>query len=293
MAIDRAEIERGRTGVNSWNRKSRLVRTRGDCESVRVIYGVPHWLLSIVLWMGALVCCPGQSGLPESLKQSGLPDPPQFGVQDRNGVFRKNSEAMRRIADRIRDLAVSHGFQIYVVVEPLLLAGSADETAAELQQVWLRQRDGMVVVLECDIRNAGFGPTFQAVDTSENLFHGVPTHEKIAIIRKALETTDRSLAPEVYAETLVGNLVDGFDQYFEREAEPVPRARKLRFGLMIAGLVSILGLGAIAVGALSRLRSVAGVQSYRFPVVDRPERLGAPSGGGQVTSRRFKFGSEG
>jgi hypothetical protein len=43
----------------------------------------------------------------------------------------------------------------------------------------------------------------------------------------------------------------------------------------------------IAVGALTRLKSVAGVRTFRFPEVDRPERLGAPCGA-RVTTRVFK-----
>jgi hypothetical protein len=53
----------------------------------------------------------------------------------------------------------------------------------------------------------------------------------------------------------------------------------------------LLALAAIVVGTLTRLPSVAGPRTWRFPVVDRPERLGAPCGGGNVTTRRFREGS--
>ncbi len=60
----------------------------------------------------------------------------------------------------------------------------------------------------------------------------------------------------------------------------------MKTGMLIVGTVSLLGLGAIGVGGWVRHSKMAGARSFRFPAVDRPERLEAPCGG-SVTARRF------
>jgi hypothetical protein len=95
------------------------------------------------------------------------------------------------------------------------------------------------------------------------------------------------LAREAYLETLVGNIAREFDGYFTRRAAPPPAGRSLRFALLATGGLALLALGAIGVGALARMQSVAGARVFRIPPVDLPERLGAPCGG-EVVSRSFK-----
>jgi hypothetical protein len=63
--------------------------------------------------------------------------------------------------------------------------------------------------------------------------------------------------------------------------------RSLRFALLTIGGLALLALLAIGIGALARMRSMAGTRVFRIPPVDLPERLGAPCGG-SVTSRSFR-----
>lgn len=274
--------------VNSEVFKSRLVIGRGMREDDGVMHGLRYWMATLLLSGSLLLQGYGQQTVPESLKQNGLPEPPEYGVLDTNGVFSKNSVVMRRISDRIRKLEADHGYRLYLVVEPVFLSSSAAELAARLQQAWLSDGDGLVVVFEADSRRQGFGLDIQGKENASRQFAQVPIHEAAAIVQRAMLATDKSLAPEVCVESLIDNLVDGFDDYFKRRAAPVPAARSLRFGLLTVGALTLLALGAIGVGSLTRLRSMAGVPTYKFPVIDRPERLGAPSGGGNVTIRRFK-----
>jgi len=245
-------------------------------------------MVTLALWGSLLLQGFGQKDVPESLSQNGLPSPPEFGVMDKNGVFAKNSAVVRRISNRLRKLDEDHGFRIFLVVEPVLLSTSAPELAAQLQQAWLPGGDGLVVVFEADNRSPGFGRDIGGINKPSTPFVQVPTHETAAILRNTIDSTDRTLASEAYVEALIDNLANQLDDYFKRQAAPVPTARSLRLGLLTVGALTLLALGAIGVGSLTRLRSMAGVQTYRFPVVDRPERLAAPSGGGNVSTRRFK-----
>lgn len=216
-----------------------------------------------------------------------LAHPPESGVLDEGGLFQRDSAALERIRGKVRQLENDYGYRMYVVVEPVFISTTPTELAALLQDAWLPDGNGIVLVYESDSRSLGFGRDVREKPESAISEALVPTHETAALLREVVDQTDAGLAPAAYLETLVVNLARGFDGYFKRRAAPPPPGRSLRFALLTIGGLALLALGAIAVGALSRMQSVAGSRSLRFPSVDQPERLGAPSGGG-VVSRSFK-----
>jgi len=242
--------------------------------------GFHQLILAFLIWMA----------LPVSARCEALPDslasPPDSGVRDASGFFGRESGAGERISAQLRQLENDHGYRMYLVVEPVFISATAPELAVQLHQAWLPDGNGMVIVFEGGSRSMGFGRDLGVKKEAEVAGDLVPTHETAAILQKALLATDTALAPPVYLETLVGNLVRELNGYFQRRAAPPPDGRSLRFALLALGGLALLGLVAIAVGALTRLRSVAGVRALRFPAVDRPERLGAPCGG-SVTTRGF------
>jgi hypothetical protein len=226
--------------------------------------------------------------LADRLAENGLHSPPDSGIQDDGGFFSRDAGAAKRISDQLRKLENERGFRILLMVEPVLIGTSAPELAAQLQQSWLPDGNGLVVVFESDSRTIGFGRDVGGEPAAEISANRVPTHETAAILERARAATDPDLDPEAYIEALTGNLVKGFDDYFKLREAPIPSGRSLRLGLLTIGGLTLLALAAIGIGALVRLPSMAGKRSFRFPVVDRPERLGAPSGGGNVTVRRFR-----
>jgi hypothetical protein len=169
------------------------------------------------------------------------------------------------------------------VVEPVLIAATAPEMAAELRQAWVPDGNGLVMVFESDSRQLGVGRDLTG--SAENPLR-VPSHELTALLNRALEAADPKLAKEAYIENFVEQLTGELDSYFKRRATPPPADRSVKIGLLVAGTLALLGLAAIGLGGLVRHSSMAGVRSFRFPTVDRPERLGAPCGG-NVTARRF------
>jgi hypothetical protein len=249
-----------------------------------------HGLAAMAAWMiwGALVTCGLGQALPEWLTRDGAPKPPDFGVRDANGFFNRDSGAMRRISEHLRKLEAEHGYRIYLMVEPVLIASTAPDLADYLQQAWLPKGNGLVVVFEADSRSLGLGRDFTG-NEDPAAANRVPTHETVALLQNATSATDPNLAPEAYIEALIVNLVKEFSSYFERRTAPPPRGRSLRFALLTIGGLALLALGAIAVGALTRLQSMTGTRGFRFPQAKVPERLGAPCGG-QVSARSFGSG---
>lgn len=230
------------------------------------------------------VMMPSASGdeLPETLRK-----PPVSPVMDAGGVFRRDAAALERMRGKIRQLEKDHGYRMYVVVEPVFISTTAPELAASLQEAWLPDGNGVVIVYESDSRILGLGRDVGEEPDAAVTEALVPTHETAALLRQAVDLTDTGLAPTAFLETLVDHLTRGFDRYFERRATPPPPGRSLRFALLAIGGLALLALGGIAVAALTRMQSVSGGRSFRFPSADQPERLGAPSGG-KVVSRSFK-----
>jgi hypothetical protein len=245
-------------------------------------------------WLGAWIFCGaltlsgfGQA-LPDWRAKNGVNKPPDFGILDEGGFFSRNSGAMKRISDQLRKLEIDHAFRICLMVEPVLIGTTAPELAAQLQQSWLPEGNGLVVVFESDNRSLGFGLDPGVAPDGKKGTGQVPTHETTAILVRVKAATEMNLAPEAYIEALMGNLAREFTVYLEKRAAPLPAGRSLHRALLTVGALALLALAAIVVGALVRLPSIAGTRSFRFPVVDRPERLGAPCGGGDVTTRRFR-----
>jgi hypothetical protein len=249
------------------------------------VSGLKLRLAIFLLALAWLMPARGQD-LPESLADQSVQAPPPFGVLDTAGFFQRNAGALKRISDQIRKLEEDHNYSIYLVVEPVLIASTAPERASELRHAWVPEGNGLVVVFESDSRNLGIGRDVVGNETAAGNRARVPSFETAAILTRALDSTDRNLAPDAYLETLVGKICAEFDAFFKRRDAPAPAARSMKIGMLIAGIFALLGLGAIGLGGLLRHSSMAAVQIFRFPVVDRPERLGAPCGG-SVTSRRF------
>lgn len=246
-----------------------------------------HWLAFLLCWGAFALHLQGQEHPEWLAKTDGEKPPPVFGVVDENHFFNKNAGAFKRISEQLRKLETDHGYRIYLVVEPVLITTTPSELAAELRKAWIPNGNGLVLVFESNSHHLGIGwdLTSRPVHPLENPSQ-VPSHETSAMLARAKDSIDESLPPEPYLETLVTNLVREHDGYFSRLTEPPPPERSVRMSLLIIGTLALLGLGAIAAGALIRHSSMTAVGRFRFPVVDRPERLGAPCGG-SVTTRRF------
>lgn len=242
--------------------------------------------------MAIFICCvawivPGSGqSLPEWLAKDGAPKPPDFGIRDQGGFFSKDSGAFKRISDRLRKLEEERGYKIFLMIEPVLIGTNATQLAAELRQLWLPDGPGMVVVFESDSRTLGIGRDLTVLPEMTGPVGLIPTHETAALIDRAVAEVDATLAPEPFIEGLMGNLVAGCEDYFSRRAAPLPAGRSLRISLLVIGALALLALGGIGMAWFVRNSGMADVRSFRFPAVDRPERLGAPCGT-NVTTRRF------
>ncbi len=245
--------------------------------------------IAFSVWaLSALTILAAPAPAPPNWRTDAPPPPPENGIRDQSNYFQRHADQKRRILENIHQLRQQHGFQLYLIIEPVFIATSPSRLAAELQKSWNPDNNGIVIVFEADSRKIGFGRPID-VDPSVEPHQGqIPTHEADALLARATHATDRSLAPELSIEALIDNITGELNQYFSQRDAPPPPARSMRLMLLTIAALCLVGLATIAVVVLSRIPSMTKQTIHRFPEVDRPERLGAPCGGGNVTVRSYR-----
>ena len=228
----------------------------------------------------------GQPTLQDEPAKKELPQAPPGGVLDVARFLSRDPTVLEQISESIQKLARDHDFYIYLVIEPVLIATSPQELAADYRQAWLPGGNGLVIVFESDSRRIGIGQDITGNASDPGNPARVPSFETAAILQKVFAAVDATQPPEAYLKAFVDNLTGEFGTYFVHRNTPPPSSRSVKTVLVIVGIVSLLGLGAIGVGSVMRHSGMHGPRSFRFPKVDRPERLAAPCGA-TVTSRRF------
>ncbi|QTN31610.1 TPM domain-containing protein [Akkermansiaceae bacterium] len=216
----------------------------------------------------------------QMLSDADIPPRPSSGLSDNGGVLGKDPAARQRIIEIIRDLEARHGYRLFVILERVLISTSPNDLASQLQQEWLPDGGGLVIVFESDTRRLGFG---RGLDASEGLVEnkaGVPAYELVANISQVLQDAEPEKDPELYVEKLVSGIGENLQGYFARKEAPVDGSRSLKLALITIGALSLLALCGMGLGWLMGRSEKRRFQKRVFPSVAVPERLAAPYGGG-------------
>jgi hypothetical protein len=242
------------------------------------------------LWLAPVAPSPAQtiSGLEvETPTVTRLP--PASGISDEQGVFRRNPALLARLSERVQELKSRYGFQIYLVLDSVLVTGSVQELATQLQEEWLPAGNGLVLVFEMDSKSLGFGQGYAQTLEKAAVGNQVPSYETMAILTSVTEQLNRNAEPEQFLESVISKLVDKYTDYFKRKEAPEPEGRTLRLAMIFVGGVAGLALlGLVAAWLLKRADPGSSRKIFVFPDdQEAVERLGAAYGGGQVSSRRF------
>lgn len=244
------------------------------------------WIF-VFLGFATMVGAQAPSRLPADLVlPSSYLQPPASGILDPGGFFSRSPEIVQRLSKKIQKLNQDHGYKIFLVVEPVIIASSAPELAASLRQAWLPDGNGIVVVFESDSKKLGVGRDLTTSPVEGSDMSRLTSIQTNSILERAVAGVDSKLDHVLFLERLIGGLIEGVEDHYVRVDAPPPAGRSVRLALLIAGGIAVLGLVAIGLGSFVRNSSMARVPYFRFPTVDRPERLGAPCGS-CVTARRF------
>jgi hypothetical protein len=242
--------------------------------------------LAIVFLMAVTLLPGAGQALPDWLARHSGGTAPAVGILDDARFLDRDPATAERITAGIAKLEKDHGFRIHLIIVSTLIGTTAQEQANELRRNWLPDDNGLIIVFESDTRIFGIGQDMDGNPLADRKPDTVPAYETAAIVSRALDGADGGLPTGAYLESITGGMVEGFDRYFISRREGPPPQRSVRLALLAAGTVSLLGLGAIAVGGLIRHSHQTRGRRFLFPSSDLPERLGAPCGAA-VTARNF------
>lgn len=206
-------------------------------------------------------------------------------VMDRANLLSRKQGLSNSVSNRLLELRQELGFSLYLVIQSGLESESPLTTASALQKPWVPDGKGIVVVYETDSKRVGFGRPFL---TDPDLTEKIASFDTVSVITDAVHGIDRTLPDEQIVVQLTELLCNGFRERILQAEAPPPAGRSLRLWLFITGVASALALGTLVVAWFVRRGNDSRTRRYRFTEIDRPERLGAPFGGGAVVSRRFR-----
>ncbi len=247
-------------------------------------------LLLLVCWF-LPVCTGAAQGMPVPPEAAGQAQAgPVDGVEDNAGLFRRRPDSMARIEEKIRGLSDAHNFHLYLVVEPVIVGGDVNSRASLLQRRWNPDGKGLVLVYETDSRLLGYGARYDGGAVAGGMDGEIPTFVMTEILAKAGADVDATAPPEAFLENVVNSLATDLDAYFASEGQAA-RRRNVRLGLIIAGGTAGMGLLVLGVAWWLNRAERGGKRCYLMPDTGAVERLGAPYGGGGISSRRFGTGA--
>jgi uncharacterized membrane protein YgcG len=224
-----------------------------------------------------------------------IPPAPDNRVLDEARLFARNPERLAMIAETLAALEARHRYRLYFAIYDTLIGRTLKDQAALLQGEWLAGQPGLVLVLEVDSFKFQFGqapPATEEIEPGNTVERARPTdfapielERIIAELAESLQaaTSDRQLFAEALSTGVAGRISVRLD---ERAAAPAAGTRTRMVALAI-GLLAVTGLLALLVVAGLKRVEARARERLVFPRVAVGMRLGAPYGGGKVSSRSF------
>jgi hypothetical protein len=222
------------------------------------------------------------------------PPPPADGILDEARMFARSPERHKAVAEALAALEEKHGFPFYFVLYSSLYGRNLDDRAHALQQAWLGNSPGMVLVLETDSRTFRQSQAPSKVDqVPEGATLPVTGPKEFspsdlgAIGRGMEESLRQAPSTEEYAERLAIGLTTGISKVLDERAAAPEGTTRGRLVLLAVGFGAAAGLISLLVVAGLKRAEAKALERFVFPKATVGTRLGAPFGGGKVSSRSF------
>jgi hypothetical protein len=227
------------------------------------------------------------------------PPPPEDRLLDESRVLARDEERRQAIVTALAELEAKHGFRIYYALYSSLYGRSLNERARQLQEAWLGDEPGLVLVLETDSRTYRFAmpvPRPREIEPGTKL--EMPENSDLSLLD--LSIVDRGLEGSLmtagdsaeFAKRLGTGVATGVSAVFDQQAARPAGGTRSRMILLAIGLISVAGLVALLVVAGLKRAEARSLERYVFPKINVGMRLGAPYGGGKVSSRSFGRGTK-
>lgn len=248
-----------------------------------------------VLLLLAAIAAPGRAQDDDFVP----PPPPGDRLLDESRVLARDEERRQEIVAALADLEAKHGFRIYFALYSSLYGRSVNDRARLLEEAWLGDQAGLVMVLETDSRTFRFAlpvPRQKEIEPGTKL----DVRESTDLSQLDLATVVRGLEGSLmtagdtaeFAKRLGTGVATGVSAVFDEQAARPEGATKSRMIVLAIGLISVAGLVALLVVAGLKRAEARSLERYVFPRISVGMRLGAPYGGGKVSSRSFGRGTK-
>jgi hypothetical protein len=249
-------------------------------QGVRVVY-----LVLLLFFQAGL--------LRAQAEELDIPDAPETGLWDRQGLFDNNDAAKQRVIEALSGLRAEYGYRLFVVIEGTIIGSKSDKFADDIQKKWLPEGGGMVLLYESDKRRIQYG---LSPDMADEITEGrtlVSSHDIIQIFSKAFEACKEIRDNQIFIERFILELCTNFEEaIYKKDQQPENEGRALRLALIVMGAVAILALMGLILGMLIGRAGGKRRRVKSFPEVDVVERLGAPYGAALASLRFRKDGNE-
>lgn len=227
------------------------------------------------------------------------PPAPEDRILDESRVLVRDAGRKEAIAAALAALEAKHGFRMYFVLYDSLYGRDVAERARLLRQAWLGEQPGMVLLLETDSRTFRIDrpPALQKeVEQGTRLEIPGATDLSSMDLSQVLREMEGSLMTAgngaEFAERLGLGVATGVSSVFDERAARPEGGTKGRMVLLAIGVIAVAGLVALLVVAGLKRAEARSLERYIFPKVSVGTRLGAPYGGGKVSSRNFGRGTK-
>lgn len=219
------------------------------------------------------------------------PKPPKH-VLDQARLFVVETDRLEAMEARIAEFSGRTGYELQVAFFDSLIGVDLPEKVVLLQEEWLGDGPGLVLVVIADsgewqigwastpdVRTEGGGlvPVLDERDLAPQ--------DQIGVVQALRDLPRMSAGSIEGAEELVGTLLSSLEPSFR--AESAKTGQRMRFWVLGIGLLAGLMLLAMLAVTWTRRLDAKRRDLLVFPEVVVGQRLGASSGGGKISSRSF------
>lgn len=222
-----------------------------------------------------------------------IPPRPAFHVVDDARIFQHEPERLRALADQLAQLEAKYSFPLYLSIHDSIIGLPPSELVQRLHDAWIGKESGLVALIETDSgRFAVSRPARKTEDIAPDLPKWSPSDltdlELTAVLARVaaevLPVKDRAGR----AEKLGQMLADEISGVLQSRQQAPERKDGMRTAVLAVGLLALAALlGMITVMLIRRADSRAS-RRFFFPQVHVGRRLGAPYGGGTISSKNFR-----
>jgi hypothetical protein len=225
-----------------------------------------------------------------------LPPPPvpEGRILDDARLFMLEPQVLKALSQRLTDLSERTGYEMYVAIFDSLIGSDVKEQSRLLQEAWVGDKPGVVLVLESDssMFELGWSRTPDAVTESGQKVPvladaDLAPQDQVRILNSLAELKTEEKGATATAEKLIKHFADGVDEAFRQAEAAEPERWNVRVLMLGTGLLAAMLLVGFLIGAWLRRSEEKVTERLVFPEVTVGMRLGAQCGGGKISSRSF------